>query len=243
MGVIKYAFDTNGVGEMSHTFQPAISNVLSAHVRSENNQVLMDVKVEGVFNGDDLTAFDDFFFDWAAAFGFEFGVPVLQARNCGHQLPTKDGIGPVVINLTVGTFTLPRNPVTPSDEGLNHVHTISLELTDVLSMYLRQFAFANSESDAISRFSFLYNLLLQMSDDGGQPEVDSQILNIAPDCEQTISPKSGKYETIYTRLRNELGHKREGVNYSQTKSEIRSKVVEFSEIVKKCIISKMHEDS
>ena len=246
MGVIKYAFDTNGVGEMNHTFQPAISKVLSAHVRSENNQVLMDVEVEGVFNGDDLTAFDDFFFDWAAAFGFEFGVPVLQPRNCCHQLPTKDGMGPVVINLNVGTFTLPRKLVTPSDERLKQVHTISLELTDVVSMYLRQFSFANSESDAISRFSFLYNLLLQMSDDGGQPEVDSQILNIAPDCEQTISPKPGKYETyetVYTRLRNELGHKREGVNYSQTKSEIRNKVVEFSEIVKKCIMAKMHEDS
>lgn len=243
MGVIKYAFDTNGVGEMNHTFQPSISKVLSAHVISANNQVLMDVEVEGVFNGDDLTAFDNFFFDWAAAFGFEFGVPVLQPRNCGHQLPTKDGMGPVVINLNVGTFSLPREPVIPSDERLKKVHTISLELTDVLSMYLRQFAFANSETDAISRFSFLYNLLLQMSDDGGQPAVDSRILNISPDCEQTISPKSGKYETVYTRLRNELGHKREGVNYSQTKSEIRNKVVEFSEIVKKCIMTKMHESN
>jgi hypothetical protein len=243
MGVIKYAFDTNGVGEMNHTFQSSNSKVLSAHVISANNQVLMDVEVEGVFNGDDLTAFDNFFFDWAATFGFEFGVPVLQPRNCGHQLPTKDGMGPRVINARPLPFPSPRNPVTPSDDRLKQVHTISLGLTDVVSMYLRQFSFANSESDAISRFSFLYNLLLQMSDDGGQPEVDSQILNIAPDCEQTISPKSAKYETVYTRLRNELGHKRKGVNYSQTKSEIRSKVVEFSEIVKKCILAKMREDS
>lgn len=241
MGVINYAFDTDGIGEMNHTFQPAFSKVLSVHVRSQNNQVLMSVEVEGVFDGDDLTAFDDFFFDWAAAFGFEFGVPVLHPRNCGHQLVTREGDGPVVINATVGAFTLPRNPVTPSDEQLQQVLAISLEVTDELSMYLRQFAFANSESDAISRYSFLYNLLLQMNDDK-QTLVDSSILNIAPTCEQTKSPKDGKQETVYTRLRNELGHKRKDVDYRRTKSEIGSKVVEFSDTVKKCIMAKMHED-
>ena len=234
MNVINYTFDTDGVGEMNYTFKPAISKVLSVHVRSENHQVLMNIEVESVFDGDDLTAFNDFFLNWAVAFGFEFSVPVRELRNCGHSLPRKEGARNYQLNLGPITFSVPRKPMTPSEERLNHVSASSLQVTSEQLIYLRQFAFANSESDAISRFSFLYNLLLQMSGDE-QAKVNSSILKIAPDCEQSISPLNRKPETVYTRLRNELAHKRQGTRYSETKLEISSNIDEFSELVKEII--------
>ena len=85
-----------------------------------------------------------------------------------------------------------------------------------IEIYLRQYVFANSESNEIVRFSFLYNLLLQIVGDK-QSKADESILEVDLHCEQTISPLNGKQETVYTKLRNELAHKRENSKYSETR--------------------------
>lgn len=242
MDVIKYAFDTEGVGEIEHTFQVDLVKVLSVNVRSEDNQVLVDLEVEQVFDGDDIADFNEFFVNWSVAFGFECGVPVRNLRNCGHSLPKREGSRNYQINAGPLCFPLPKEPLIPNEKQLNNVRQLSEELTGELAMYLRQFAFANSEPDAISRYSFLYNLLLQIAGDN-QAKVDVLILEVDPNCEQTISPNNGKPETVYTRLRNELAHKRVGSKYSETKKMIRQKIEEFSGIVKKVILNKNEKNS
>jgi hypothetical protein len=55
-----------------------------------------------------------------------------------------------------------------------------------------------------------------------QPAVDAFIVGEEPAVSQTPDPRPGhtNMETVYTRLRNELGHKRPGVNLDVTKEEM-----------------------
>ena len=57
----------------------------------------------------------------------------------------------------------------------------------------------------------LYAILLSLFNDK-QKNVDSFVASIEPSVEQTQMPgrAAGMLETIYTRLRNELAHKRQG---------------------------------
>src|SRR5665647_1963783 len=165
MDVIRYAFNTVGVGDKDYVFQPNVEFVTLAEVKIEKDQVLMNLQVKNVFHGDDLTEFDEFFLNWSVSFGFEFGVPVRELRNCGHTLPKREGSRTHQDNVGPLTFPLPNEPVYPDDERLEKVLRISSCVNNDNFSYLRQFAFANSESDSISRFSFLYNSMMQMAGD------------------------------------------------------------------------------
>ena len=82
----------------------------------------------------------------------------------------------------------------------------------------------------------LYNLLLMLFGDE-QPKVDAFILRENPSIPQTPDPRPRKNrnETIYTRLRNELGHHRTGVNLSTTKKQMAERVGELSALLKQAI--------
>lgn len=98
------------------------------------------------------------------------------------------------------------------------------------------YRFTRNQGDHVARFMFLYNILLQLNDDL-QPQVDKFIREQVPGVPQTPSPrKSGRYETLYTRLRNEVGHGRSGVDPAQTHLEIEENVEEFEELVRKAIL-------
>jgi len=236
MDVIKYAFDTERINNFGCTFNIDNENVQAVYVKSEDNQILVDMKVQNVFDGDDLSVYNEIFINWSVAFGFEFSVPVRNLRQSGYSLPKTGGDRNYQINAGPISFSLPKEPLTPSDEQLSNVLQLSLDITDELSVFLRQYAFANAETDPISRYSFLYNLLLQIVGDK-QARVDSAILGIDPDCEHTNSPNNGKLETVYTRIRNELAHKREGVSYHDTRASVIEVTDGFSGIVREIILT------
>jgi len=235
MDVIKYAFDTERINNFGCTFNIDNENVQVVHVKSEDNQILVDMEVQNVFDGDDLRVYNEIFINWSVAFSFEFSVPVRNLRQCGYYLPKIGGDRNYQVNAGSIVFSLPKKPLTPSDEQLSNVRQLSLDITKELLVFLRQYAFANAETDPISRYSFLYNLLLQIVGDK-QARVDSAILEIDPNCEQTISPNNDKQETIYTKIRNELAHKREGVSYHDTKTSVIEVIDGFSDIVKAIIL-------
>lgn len=56
---------------------------------------------------------------------------------------------------------------------------------------------------------------------------------------QFKSPLNTKiYETIFTKLRNELSHKRDGVNILKTHNEVKSNIERFERIVKELMLNK-----
>jgi hypothetical protein len=103
--------------------------------------------------------------------------------------------------------------------------------SDLYSAY----RFAGNQSDAVARFMFLYNILLQLHNDS-QRQVDDFIRKEAPAVSQSPSPRNPHMtETVYTRLRNEVGHIRAGVTPEQTRTEIEDNVATLQALVKVAI--------
>jgi hypothetical protein len=97
------------------------------------------------------------------------------------------------------------------------------------------YRFAGNQSDAVARFMFFYNILLQLHNDS-QRQVDDFIRKETPTVSQSLSPRNPPVmETVYTRLRNEVGHIRLGVTPEQTRTEIEDNVAALRALVKVAI--------
>jgi hypothetical protein len=96
------------------------------------------------------------------------------------------------------------------------------------------FRAALSASDPVVRFLQLYHLLNMLFNDK-QAKVDAFIVSEDPCVTQTTSPKTGQNEAVYTRLRNELAHKRTGVNLDDTKRQMANHVVGLARLTKRAI--------
>jgi len=96
---------------------------------------------------------------------------------------------------------------------------------------LQVFFDAATIEEPVSRFISLYTLMLHCCGDS-QPKVDKAIVGIDPTVFQNKSPKGG-YETVFTKLRNELSHKRDGINMIETHNQVRANIQRFEYIVKK----------
>jgi hypothetical protein len=101
---------------------------------------------------------------------------------------------------------------------------------DQKNFLYNQFGFAMQIDDPVARYMLLYSILLQTKGDW-QKEVDRFILNKEPKVETFQPPEKSRPpksppqdETIYTKLRNEIGHVREGATFKETCQEIESKV-------------------
>lgn len=96
---------------------------------------------------------------------------------------------------------------------------------------VKRLNFACGIAEPIGRFVALYALLLSEAGDS-QAEVDRLILGFDPNTQQTASPKSGRPETLYTRLRNELAHVRPTSTVFSTHDEIELHLQRFQWLVK-----------
>lgn len=99
---------------------------------------------------------------------------------------------------------------------------------------LKRLNFACSIPEPIGRFTALY-LLLQTIGNDSQSEVDKLILKIEPTTQQTLSPRTGLPETLYTRLRNELAHDRKCATLFSTHEDIKLHLDRFEWIVKSIV--------
>lgn len=86
-------------------------------------------------------------------------------------------------------------------------------------------------TEPVGRFVSLYTLMLHDCDDK-QKKVDEVVLCIDSTVAQYKSPQGDWYETAFTKLRNELSHKRDGVNMLETHDQVRKNVERFERIVK-----------
>ncbi len=99
---------------------------------------------------------------------------------------------------------------------------------------LQMFYDSATVKEPVGRFISLYTLLLHYCSDK-QKSVDQAIIGIDPTVSQFKSPHDKGYETIFTKLRNELSHKRKNVNILKTHDEIRLNIDRFEQIVKSYI--------
>jgi hypothetical protein len=78
---------------------------------------------------------------------------------------------------------------------------------------------------------------IKSSYNDNQKDVDAFIISENPALPQSQHPlkKPGLTETVYTRLRNELAHKRAGVDLDNTKSEMGSRLGGLIALTKRAI--------
>jgi hypothetical protein len=104
------------------------------------------------------------------------------------------------------------------------------------NFYFSSYRFAVRQKDLIAKFMLLYNLLLAIVGDN-QKKADELIEKYQPNVQKTQSPHNQNIsETIYTRLRNEIAHKREGCFPEKTRNEINSLVGNFQFILKQAVL-------
>ncbi|MBF0529660.1 MAG: hypothetical protein HQK55_10395 [Deltaproteobacteria bacterium] len=111
------------------------------------------------------------------------------------------------------------------------------KLQDKPSINLYRYAICSDEP--VVQFLILYLILEEMYKN--QSAVDKFIMENAPQTLQTNSPfvnsdGSPRLETVYTRLRNELVHKRENVYPTATRAEIQDHLDDFRNIVHSMIL-------
>ena len=103
---------------------------------------------------------------------------------------------------------------------------------------LKRLNFARSLKDPVSRFLSLYAMLASVAEDQ-QPAIDRLIRAEEPTVASSQSPKHGRPETIFTRLRNELAHHRDGVSVFATHEEIDLHVGRFEWLVTRILHSRL----
>lgn len=102
---------------------------------------------------------------------------------------------------------------------------------------IQMFYDAATVIEPVGRFISLYTLLLHKFADN-QKTVDEAILGVDPTVAQFRSPHVKEYETVFSKLRNEMSHKREGINILETQNEIKQNIDRFETIVKALIIGR-----
>ncbi len=98
------------------------------------------------------------------------------------------------------------------------------------------FRSARQSSSAVEEFMHLYNILLMIYNDS-QADVEAFVVGDDPAVPQTQHPRKPAevMETVYTRLRNELAHKRPGVNLDNTKAEMANRLGGLIALTKRAI--------
>jgi hypothetical protein len=98
------------------------------------------------------------------------------------------------------------------------------------------FRSARQSMSPTEEFIHFYHILLMIYNDK-QADVDAFVVSEDPAAPQTQHPLKapGVMETVYTRLRNELAHKRAGVNLENTKSEMANRLGELIALTKRAI--------
>lgn len=105
---------------------------------------------------------------------------------------------------------------------------------------LQLFIDSATVNEPIGRFIALYTFMLHHCCDNqkdNQGKVDRAILSIDSTVAQSKSPMGNYYETVYTKIRNELSHTR-GTNIIETHNQARANVDRFEYIVRKYIFDK-----
>lgn len=128
--------------------------------------------------------------------------------------------------------------ITVEEKSINKskLDNILSSYNNINNLYLNLYRISLSEKNDIASFMFLYNIMLSLFDDN-QNKVDKYIKNNFSEINFTQSPfKENKYESVFTKLRNEVAHNRKNSHFKTTKNEVSNNLKKFKEVVKSAII-------
>jgi hypothetical protein len=161
------------------------------------------------------------------------------ARDPGFngQALTDDSSGAHTVGSSIGFFVQAHAPV---KLGVASLATLKSALTDPAppgEADYHLFRACLNTKDIASKFLDLYRLLGRLADPTGkdrQPMIDALIRLQEPGVAETISPKTGGLEMVYSKLRHEHMH-RSNVPLAQVRSEMETPLPGLISIVQKAI--------
>lgn len=157
---------------------------------------------------------------------FHCDVSVGEPFATGYSIP-KDALGKAFSVMSAIQIRDRAVSLLTLDDGTRDELKRQLEQPYTHQDLFWAYRFAGYQDDPVARFMFLYNILLQLNSDN-QTKVDDFVRSEEPDVAQTPSPyRPSVMETVYTRLRNEVGHGRAGTTPEQTQAEIRTYLPQF----------------
>lgn len=155
---------------------------------------------------------------------FERHIAIAQPRIASQSFqPIREPKGQHTISVGM-TLHMKCNAAVVSRVDCSTIANQILNSAPVSLLYKSMFRGAVRSKGGVERFMHLYNLLMMLHCDH-QGRLDQFIRSQEPNVPDTPSPHlKGVNETVYTRLRNELGHHRAGGDLERTKQEMHQQV-------------------
>jgi len=241
-GQVEYTAPVPGIilkpFEINHP-HPSVSRV---HIESaSDSQIRISFfvsDVQSVNEASNLT--QDIVSDILDKLSFLLGAPVGPSHLCGasvrKEIETSDGSKLIDLQCTDSlAFDCRINIVNKLDQQSTKVIQDALEQKQMPGIrYFNRYRIALLNTDPVARFMELYKVFLSIFGDS-QKQVDQFIQSAEPNV--PVSPRPDKphiKETVYTRLRNEIGHLRPNAVPS-TREEIKHWVSRLAGLAKKAI--------
>lgn len=217
------ALTDNTISFAAFDYKPAVPGVENASIAADGHAIFITVHVSGVASPEDgervARAAAEAALNRLAYF---HQVVIKPAKTTSRSFTAVDGGGTPVA--APGYFVL-EGQVARLIVGISRANLAS-ELEPSCIPGETSFGELRSARLSISpveEFMHLYSIVAELVGDD-QRLIDEFILKVEPNVPLTASPnpraKAGTMETVYTRLRNELAHRRHGVTMETTKAQM-----------------------
>jgi hypothetical protein len=228
----------NGLSFSKIMFVPREAGIDQVEIEAPNgNEIRSTVHVSSVASAEDGRALaakvNKVALDRIA---FNHGIAIEDARKADdHFLPIDRQPG--VLYASTGSYMIFANRA--SCTVATDAATFKKELeqpTQPGEQYYGLLRSARQSGSQVEEYMHLYNLLLMLHDDS-QNDLDRFIVDQDPAVPRTQHPKKrvGVMESVYTRLRNEFAHKRDGADLATTKEEMVNRLGGLRELVRRAI--------
>lgn len=148
--------------------------------------------------------------------------------HSGYNDSTKTTILYVFGGCIIGGYTV--RTISNLDSFIN---VMKMPDNHIQSTYYKNFRLALQKEDPVESYMSLYRIIYEINK--SQLKVDNFIRANEPTVELRWSLFAKKYETIYTRLRNEVEHPDLNADLERTYREIKTKVEQLKFLTKKAI--------
>ncbi|GEM_PF-3837347 len=239
-GVVSYQCSCVGINFNDYKIEINALPLLGFAIKADGSLLEIDVELVDIF--DESTA-NKLAYDSVCKLldhiCLMFLVKIGEPRQIRISLPQKfeSEVRLAVHNMYQAQFIENVQPqVFPNPKSLDSLKMQVENYWGSHNVRMRLFRNSISQEDPVTRYLLLYNVLLFIHSDR-QKELDKCIAKIDTNVEHKPSPKDNKPETIYTRLRNEIGHNRQGVKSQTTIKEITEQLSKFTDIVKQVVLN------
>lgn len=178
------------------------------------------------------------------AFRFEKGLPdPVYINGSLPSILNPDGTtthSPRVVTNSLISVTA-TGCMTPSSKNRAELQSALEQPASSKKTLYSEFRQALMADEPVAQFMSLYRILEALYP-SGQNKIDDAIFDLKPDVEHENSPKTGRRESIYLRLRNEVSHVRPvkppaapNPTPEKLRLEIAQQLPDFARVVKKAI--------